>query len=888
MKIMERKKLPICIFMGILLWIVGGCRRAAYQPPVHRLLDPDARISVITTPLMDFTKRFETQTHILKAGWTDLTRLFGSDRFRVWGIETPFPVLAFDETQPPPYMFVSRDGEPFPYLGDPGSQNEGWRCIRGEAQYKLNRRLDPKLFDSEGAFFSTEVILPSGPFRIRLDYQHGFKDSTAIRINVLLDDDLLGTIRLGDAKQNIITGTASSGKHLVRLQSLETAPASLASENNINWTLFIKSDQDLLLLYLPTGMPSPIPGSFSIDYIREPFSPWTPPNKSANAPYRRKLYDLHRFNLEQHTGLRGSGMGPNPYKLKKKLQVADKALNVYFAPTPTTLSWELTVPENSRLHFGWGLLESTLRENHSVAYEIELEHDGQAHRIFSKKLTSASPKQPHVKLHQKIDLADFADKKIRLLFKTSGWIHNRSRPRALHSAFWINPVISPVKQDDDPAPNVILISLDTLRADHLGSYGYSRNTSPHIDAFQKESVFFSRAFSTAPATLCAHMSLMTGLNSHHHQIRTGRRLHPEIPTLAEFMSTRGYATAAFTGGGQVSGIFGFNRGFDLYQENTGRLLERDTPDKLLNQSLNWISHNRGNRFFLFLHTYQIHAPYWNESPLGGLFLNEDHIWDRLKLSGYLKQRAGSHPHKFIPLSKEKQENIIALYDGEIRYTDEVFFGPLLDGLHRLGLYDNTMIILTADHGEAFYEHGMWLHEIQLYNELTHIPLMIKYPRSRHAGMRIVDNVRITDIMPTILGELRHNPSGWEKDGRDLAPLIRGRRDPARICFADVLGDHEPARVSVIRENKKMIFNQGVHRKEIGAPDPPAERELYDFVSDPQEKQNLADIDPQASRELMKLVREYLQVDETARIHRGASLDLDQDLINRLRALGYIQ
>jgi len=885
---MVRRKLHIILLIGILLWSIGGCRPAGHAPPVHRLLDQDEQVSIVTTPLMDLPKQFNTQTQILEKGWTDLTDLFGSDSFQVWGINTAFPVLAFDEIHTPPYMHIYRNGKPFPYLGDPGSEYEGWRCIRGEAHYKLNRRLDPRLFNSEGTFFSKEVILPAGPFRISLDYQHGFKDSTATRMNVLLDDDLLGTIRLGDTKQNIITGTASSGKHLVRLQLQETEPASLASEKTIIRTLFIKSDQDLLLFYLPTGTSSPTPGRFSVDYIREPFSPWAPPNKSANAPYLRRLHDLHRFNLKQRTGLRGSGMGSNPYKLKKKLQVTDKALNIFFAPTPTALSWELTVPENSRLQFGWGLLESTLRGNHSVVYEIEIEEDGQTRSLFSKRLTPAPGREPQVDLHNDIDLADFANKKIRLLFKTSGWIHNRSRPKALYSAFWINPVISPVKRDDDPAPNIILISLDTLRADHLGCYGYPRNTSPNIDAFQKESVFFSRAFSTAPATLCAHMSLMTGLNSHRHQIRTGRRLHPEIPTLAEFMHARGYATAAFTGGGQVSGIFGFNRGFDLYQENTGRLLERDTPDKLLDQSLNWLSHNRDKRFFLFLHTYQIHAPYWNESPLGDLFLSEDHLWDRLKLSGYLKQRAGSHPHKFFPLNTHKQENIVSLYDGEIRYTDEVFFGPLLDGLRRLGLYDNTMIILTADHGEAFYEHGMWLHEIQLYNELTHIPLMIKFPQSRHAGGKIKENVRIIDIMPTILGVLRYKASDWKKDGRDLAPLIRGRRDPIRICFADVLGDKELARVSVIRKNQKMIFNQGVHRKEIGAPDPPAERELYNFVSDPREKQNLADTDPQTSRELMKLVREYLRIDEASRAQRGASLTLDQDLINRLRALGYIQ
>lgn len=888
MEMIKRNKLTICILAGILLWDIAGCRRAAHQPQVHRLLDRDAGISIITTPLMDLPKRFETRTHILKAGWTDLTHLFGADRFRVWGIEIPFPVLAFDEMEPPPFMHVFRDGKPFPYLGGPGSENEGWRCIRGEVQHKLNRRLNAMNFDSENVFFSTKVILPAGPFRIRLDYQHDFPDSTAARINVQLDDDLLGTIRLGDVKQNTITGTASAGKHLVRLQLQEKGSASLASDKNLIRTLFIKSDHDLLLLYLPEGTPAPIPGSYSVDYIQQPFSPWIPPNKSANTPYLRRLHDLHRFTLEQPTGLRGSDMAPNPYKMMRKLQMRDKALNIFFAPTPTTLSWELTVPENSRLQFGWGLLESTLREKHSVVYEIEIEEDGQTRPLFSKRLTPARGQKPQVDLYNDIDLADFANKNIRLLFKTSGWIHNRSRPRALHSAFWINPVIYPVNRDDDPAPNIILISLDTLRADHLGCYGYYRDTSPNIDAFQKESVFFSRAFSTAAATLCAHMSLMTGLNSHRHQIRNGRRLHSEIPTLAEFMHARGYATAAFTGGGMVSGIFGFNRGFDLYQENTGRLLERDTPEKLLDQSLNWLNHNRGKRFFLFLHTYQIHAPYWNESPLGGIFLSEDHMWDRLKLSGYLKQRAGSHPHKFFPLSKEKQENIVALYDGEIRYTDRAFFGPLLDGLRRLGLYDNTMIILTADHGEAFYEHGMWLHEVQLYNELTHIPLMIKFPRSRHAGVRIMDNVRITDIMPTILAELKYDFSHWEKDGRDLAPLISGRRDPIRLCFADVLGDQEPARVSVIRENKKMIFNQGFHRKEVGSPYLPPEMELYDFSSDPWEKQNLADIDPRTTRKLMDSIREYLRVDAARRAQRGTSLTLDQDLINRLRALGYIQ
>ena len=287
---------------------------------------------------------------------------------------------------------------------------------------------------------------------------------------------------------------------------------------------------------------------------------------------------------------------------------------------------------------------------------------------------------------------------------------------------------------DKNSINVILISLDTLRADHLKCYGYKRNTSPNIDKLAKDSVVFFNTFSHAPYTLSSHMSMMTSLLPMNHKVLyIDRSLNPSIKTLADLLRNNDYITVAFTGGGQVSARYGFSKGFDFYYEEYMGGVHINSAERLFKHASKWIRKNKNLKFFLFLHTFQIHNPYHSPPPFGQIFLKKEYPWKYISLQEILGQ---GYPRLFRELKRIEKENVIALYDGEIRYTDECFIKPFIKELKKLNLYDRTMIILTSDHGEEFRDHYSWGHGHNLYNEVIKVPLIIKFPYSKYSGKKV--------------------------------------------------------------------------------------------------------------------------------------------------------
>ncbi|MBN2105756.1 sulfatase-like hydrolase/transferase [bacterium] len=273
--------------------------------------------------------------------------------------------------------------------------------------------------------------------------------------------------------------------------------------------------------------------------------------------------------------------------------------------------------------------------------------------------------------------------------------------------------------------NVILISIDTFRADHLSCYGYKRITTPNIDRFSENSVIFKNAYASSSWTAPSHMSMFTGMPAILHGISGKRpeiykkRLDNSIHTITQVLKENGYQTAAFTGGGFVSGQFGFDKGFDTYTQ-IGRTLHTEI-DIEVQQTIQWLRKHQNEKFFLFFHTYEVHAPYTHNH--------------------FIEQNA---------YSSDKQRNIDA-YDSDILYTDRML-GVLFNELERLDLFKNTLIILTSDHGEEFGEHYDWkiydAHAHSLYNEVLNIP-MILYGSNIPQSI-ISDNVSHIDIFPTIL------------------------------------------------------------------------------------------------------------------------------------------
>ena len=307
---------------------------------------------------------------------------------------------------------------------------------------------------------------------------------------------------------------------------------------------------------------------------------------------------------------------------------------------------------------------------------------------------------------------------------------------------------------------IILISLDTLRADHLGIHGYHRNTSPNIDAFAKEGVIFDNAVAQSPWTLPSHMSIMTSLYPLFHGVRESTsRLANEHVTLAELLREGGYQTAAFTDGVFVSGAFGFQQGFDIYNDQ-GRGIAQ-----IIAKAKKWLDTNRSKPFFLFIHCLDIHMPYNPPPPYNTIF--HDFVY-----TGNLTPDKDTLTAK-LEVNDEDLRHFIALYDGGIRYTDEKI-GEFLSYLRGSELASQSLIIITSDHGEEFKEHGSFLHWQLYYKPNLHVPLLIHIPGYPGNKIRIVELVQSIDLLPTIL-EIAGLPSHSQAQGRSLIPLIKSRK-----------------------------------------------------------------------------------------------------------------
>jgi len=385
--------------------------------------------------------------------------------------------------------------------------------------------------------------------------------------------------------------------------------------------------------------------------------------------------------------------------------------------------------------------------------------------------------------------------------------------------------------------NVILVGIDTLRADHLGIYGYERNTSPAIDALARESVIFQNCFSQASTTAPSFMSIMTSRYPTYHGVtsviggvgRNGRvyAMDEKVPTLAQILKQNGYSTGAFTDGGNLYDKLGFGKGFDFYSMNlraegkkVGLIQENDI--------FYWLQEHREKKFFLFLHTFAPHEPWLMPRPYLDLFDKEykgkiavtPELVKNLRLRGlfpreYLLQKADS-------LGREDIDYLKAIYDGSIVYVDN-FMKNLLLCIKNLRIDERTIIIFTADHGEEFFDHGMLSHR-QLYNELLHVPLILKTPTLPEPAV-INRLVRSIDIFPTIFNLLQikidipiHGVSLLKTLEKDLE--------------LSTVAESEGQGYSIQNKQYKYIYPRYKSYKV-------RVDELYDIKIDPGEKNNIA-------------------------------------------------
>jgi arylsulfatase A-like enzyme len=438
-----------------------------------------------------------------------------------------------------------------------------------------------------------------------------------------------------------------------------------------------------------------------------------------------------------------------------------------------------------------------------------------------------------------------------------------------------------------PRRNVVLISLDSLRADHVGAYGYERDTSPAFDRFAKEGVLFRNAIATSSWTLPTHLTMFTGRSQVSHGVVVDTLvLSPAIPTLGEIFKEAGYATAGFVSGPYVGGHYGYARGMDTYIDLSAEWGKgAEARAAILSPTINekalaWLDEERKDPFFLFLHYFDIHYDFVPPPPYDTMF---DPDYTGTMDGRFFIERDDVH----AKMAARDLEHILALYDGEIRFTDE-HVGRILARLKELGLMDNTVVLITADHGDEFFEHGNKGHHRTVYDEVTRIPFALHVPGGEHTGRTIDEQVSLLDVFPTLLDAAGFRPPA-DAEGESLAGWLRGERSTRQAIYSDFY-DKRGFNLQVARRTAtdKTIqhFNRITHPRR-------GSLEYYDLAGDPGERDNRASEQPAKMREGIEKMTDWLE--SQWRAHRRTelsttgvgSIEIDAETQERLKALGYV-
>ncbi len=451
---------------------------------------------------------------------------------------------------------------------------------------------------------------------------------------------------------------------------------------------------------------------------------------------------------------------------------------------------------------------------------------------------------------------------------------------------------SPQRQGEAAAaraqgPNVVLILIDTLRADHLSCYGYQKISTPAIDTLATDGTRFEYAFAQASWTRPSIATVLTSLYPSSHQaMHKADALPSEVITLAEVMQGSGYYTAGFVDNVNIAPVFNFDQGFDEYYflapefffhathsaselaiYNQLRLIRERFISKakyvehyyqpaqvVTDRALAWLDEGRPEPFFLFVHYMDPHDPYFAH-PFNG--------------EGYARVADPNPP-------KERAELYRRLYDGEIEYLDGEL-GRLLDGLKGRGLYSDAIIALTADHGEEFFDHGGWWHGETLYEEQIRVPLVVKGAGTSGSGSVNQDLATSLDIAPTLI-TLAGAKVPTEMQGRVL-PLASGDPDPRDAVFSEE--DFEGNVLTAVRTQswKRIMANAGNPR---GLP----MGELFNIGEDPGEQHNLAKSRPEVMDQLAARANLFKKEAQKVAV-QSAGAEVDKATEERLRALGYV-
>jgi arylsulfatase A-like enzyme len=404
----------------------------------------------------------------------------------------------------------------------------------------------------------------------------------------------------------------------------------------------------------------------------------------------------------------------------------------------------------------------------------------------------------------------------------------------------------------DRPTNVIVIGVDTLRPDHLGCYGHTRDTSPEIDRLAVGGTQFLNTISQSSWTLPSFASLFTSLYPHQHGVTCSMsQIRETLPTMATILQDQGYATGALVNSGVLSPELGLSRGFDYYDPPgpEPRLADRTTEE-----GLKWIDAREDSAFLLFLHYFDPHEPYAPPAPYDTIY--DPGYTGRLGRGFVLHQAfpelKGVDYSPLATATAQDWDHIRALYDGEIAFTDKAI-GDLVKGLEERNLLKKTLIVLMGDHGEEFYEHGGIGHGHSMFGEVIRVPLIFSCPGTVPKGRRVAQQVRLIDVMPTVL-DLVGVKTQARIEGASLLPLIAGNGQvisdgssmfPSSLAFSEgtILGS---AKASITGFPWKIICDIGANREWF-----------FNIQQDPGEHDDLVEKRPDAYGSLSQVLLKTL-------------------------------
>ncbi len=609
----------------------------------------------------------------------------------------------------------------------------------------------------------------------------------------------------------------------------------------------------------------------------------------------RALAIMPTNSLRDSVAIHSIKLIPKPANFTKPygkdfLGKSDEYREAIYIHSPSVMTFSVAVASGSHLHVGLG----SISKESAMTFRISIA--GATGDLYSKIVTD-----PDQWADADIDLSRWAGKSVSLRLKAES---NRDGAIAL----WSSPILTARSQAPSVRPNVLIYTIDTLRADHASVYGYSRNTTPFLKKLGASGIVFEDCQAQATWTKPSVASLMTSLYSFTHGIIGDADTIPSgATTIAEQLRRAGYVTASIVASPFVGRATGLERGFDYLLESPvilrrhNQTKERDTDSEALNDiAFHWLDQHHEEPFFLYAHSTDPHAPYNPPPPFDSAFAkpaesaeftrdflsfrNEKGYGGGMVLNPAMAAKEGINADRFI-------HQAIDRYDGEIQHNDRSL-EFLIGKLKQLGVLENTIVIVVSDHGEEFFDHGWTAHGHSVYQELTHSVLVMSYPKLFPVARRINEPVQLIDVMPTLLETLGLKPPQLI-EGQSLVPLALGRpfERQGLVVSSKFAAPHPMGLVPenqvdsfAIADSKwKFIYRNKAAKVGI------KKVELYDRMVDLTE---LHDLSSQHTKDVEAMIGTLIQWIEAKNklreiVGHAGRTQLDQQTLNQLRSLGYL-